>query len=746
MRKGPATQSPPNLSCGEQYNWELIRRAVIEDDVKSLEKLLVDKESFSLAFGRFPILSLAYLYSSYKVVKKYEKILSGIKEYNRVEENYEDYLLFKKRAKKSLRLYLNNQIVTPIEMGAVLCDSQSVSIHLKETQNIDRVKKIYRLTHNVAVKKKGNSFVVPRSKKPNHTQLVAVLTIICICAVFLSGAIVAMEAVPPLLGGDGTIDNPIKILSTSLFELALNENDRYYTLESNLTIDADKWTKKDFKIHLNGQGNTLTIKGARDSALIEKLSGSLINTKIVFTEVSNELPLNSAYFVNSVSGKIENVSFYFEDLALTVKSEGALVAYVSTGTFSNIDLIANGNINEVSALEETIIGTLLYKNVGIISDCNVKYNLNVTGDAKEGRNDSNATTYGDAVFGGIVGINNATIKNSTVVEGSSLSTDTLDVGGIAVENVDKATITSVTNYASLTQSTDSSFWSPNIGGITMRNYGKITSSINHGNIKGSTTQTDNTTAIILGGITTINSGTIDKCVNNGSITGDMVYGHLNLGGMGYLNEGTISNCTNNGAVSGTTTTTKDDALEQHVAGGLAVNNGTLSYFKNTGNITSATTSGGLTFVGGAVAINNDANASIENTQNLGKITANTTITETKAVFVGGISAYMKGSLTNSFNLGSFTTTSEEGTVIAGGIIGFTEIQGYYGYNNYAPAYNWAKNYYLSDNGFSVGVGNYYVYEYDPFFHTIVKQYYAEGEDVGATPSDLESIKNSGVYW
>ena len=730
----------------EQINTEAIRLAIINNDVKALDTLLDSKERLSIAFGRFPLLSLAYLYSAYKVVAKYEKVLSTITDYVQVDEYHEDYLLFKKKAKKSLRLYLNGQIITPIEMSAVLCDAQGVSTNLPHTQNLDRVKKIYRLTHSIEIKKSGNSIVVPRSKKPSFTQLIAVLSIIAICTICLAGTLVAMNIVPPLLGGDGTENSPIKILSNQLFELALNENDRYYTLESDLTIDGGVFKNKDFKIHLNANGHTLTVEGAQTSALIEKLSGSLTNANIVFKNTSGELPKNSAFLVNSISGKLQNVNVSFDDIDLLATTEGALVAYTSTGTLSNVAITANGVINEVSALEETIIGALLYENRGIVEDCTVKYNVTLSGDAKAGANTTDATSYGDAVFGGMVGINSGAIKNSSVLAGSTLITDTLDVGGIAVENSDKATITSVSNHATLTQTTASSFWSPNIGGITMRNYGKITSSINNGNIEATTTQTEQNTAVILGGITTVNSGTIDKCANNGKVIGSMVYGHLNIGGIGYLNEGTISNCTNNGEISGTITTTKTDSIEQHVAGGLAVNNGTLSYFKNTGEVISQTSSSGLTFVGGAVAINNNDNAVIENTQNLGNVTANTTITDTKAVFVGGISAYMKGSLTNSFNLGSFATASEEGAVIAGGIIGFTEIQGYYGYNSYAPVYNWSKNYYLSDNGFSVGVGNYYVYEIDPFFHTIVRQYYAEGEDVGATPTDLDSIKNSGVYW
>ena len=740
------TDKNASYTKSAQDKWEQIRLATISNDVKTLEKLLVDKESASLSFGRFPILSLAYLYSSYKVIRKYEKALSSIKEYVQVEENFDDYLLFKKKAKKSLRLYLNGQIITPIEMSAILCDSQGVSAHLNQKENLDRVRKIYRLTHNLEVKKSGNSIIVPRSKKPSFTQLIAVLCIVAVCVVFLSGAIVSMEIVPHILGGDGTTDAPIKILSTHLLELALDETNRYYTLENDLTIDATKWDKTEFKIHLDGQGRTITISGNRSSAFIDKFSGSIVNAKIVFTDLASDMPLNSAYFAKTVSGKIENVEFSFPDINLTAKSEGALVSYLSTGNFSGIKVNVNGVINEVSASEETLLGTLLYENRGIIDGCNVKYNLDITGDASQGSNQNQATNYGDAVFGGIVAKNSATIRNSNVLEGSTLNSNTVDVGGIAVENADKATITSVNNYATLTQTTPSLYWSPNVGGITMRNYGKISLATNHGAISATTTQDQQNTAIILGGVTTVNSGTIDNCLNSANITGTLEYGILNVGGIGYVNEGTVTNTTNTGNVSATITTAKEDSFEHHVSGGFAVNNGTLSYFKNTGNVNSQTSSGSIAFVGGAVGLNNHENAIILNCQSSGNITANTTQKDNKAVFVGGISAYLKGSVKNSFNTGSFITSSEEGSVIAGGIIGFTEVQAYSGQAVASPIYEWSNNYYVNDKGYNVGVGNYYVYELDPFFNMVVRRYYAEGSDEGATPTDFESIKNSGVYW
>ncbi len=724
---------------------ENIRLAVIGNDVKTLDKLLTDKESFSLSFGRFPLLSLAYLYSAHKVINKFENRLSKIDEYVRVDENAEDYLTFKKRAGKSLRLYLNDQIITPLEMSAILADYYGVSSNLgSNTQSLDRVKKIYRLTHGIEVKPKGNSIVVPRSKKPRFVELVAVFVIIAVCLVFAGGAITSLEVVPHILGGEGTEEAPLKIISSDLFELALGESNRYYTLENDVTLETTKIGAGDFKIHLDGQGRTLRIKGG-NTALFNKISGSIKNLNVIFVDLPKDLPKNSAFFANSISGKVENVQVSFESFDLTAKSEGAFFAHTSTGTLSGVKLTLSGNINEVSELEETVIGTLLYKNAGIVENSSVKYNLSLFGDAKASTGEETAGVFGDAVFGGIVGINVGTLSNSMVEVGSTLVTDTLDVGGIAVENVDKATISGVTNNATLTQTTSSSYWSPNIGGITMRNYGKIVSSQNNGAITATTTQAENNTSIILGGITTTNAGSIDKCVNLGNVTGEVEYGTLNVGGIGYVNEGTTTNSTNKGKINVKITTTKESTsplFEHHIGGAFAVNNGTLSYFTNKGEIVSNSSSLSTAFIGGVSGLNNSEKSIVEYAQNEGNIVVEVSGTGIRSAFVGGVSAYMKGKLSKSINLGSLSITAEENVVVAGGVIGFTEIRGYSGYNAYEPIYEWSNNTYLSNAGYDVGVGNYFVYEIDPFF---INKYYATGEDVGATPADEETIKNSGVY-
>lgn len=717
-----------------------IRLAIIKDDIKALRTLLTDKECLALSFGRFPLLSLAYLYGAERVINKFEYILKGITDYIVMPEETEDYLLFKKNAGKALRLYIGGQTITPIEMAAVVGDSLGVKAHLKDTLNTERVKKIYRLTHDKEVKKNGNSIVVPRSKKPTSKQLIAILTIIIISTICLSGGLVALEMVPIALGGEGTLENPLKITSPTLFDLALADtSNRYYTLTHDITIDMQEHVSQNLSINLDLGGHTILVKGAMGSSLINKLSGSLTNGTIKFVDCGDRVPANSALLTKELTGKAQNLSIYIEDFSFTATTECGLVAHSSTGTMSDIKLFANGTINEVSALEETVIGALLYKNAGVVSDIEATLDISLTGDAKGATSDTTAGTFGDAIFGGIVGLNNATLTRAKVMDGSKIVSDTLDLAGISATNGEKATMSDVTNNATLTQSTLTSYWSPNIGGITMRNYGKLTGATNNGTIQATTNQNQQNTSIILGGITTTNTGTIDNAKNTGAISGTMLAGALNIGGIAYLNEGVVTNTTNTGNISGTVTETEALTMEHHLAGGFAVNNGSITKIKNDGDIVGSFSTDSSAFVGGVVGLNNTQTASIVSSQNNGNITVSTTQTENKMVFVGGVVSYLAGTLTDSFNTGSFTSSSSEKAVVKGAVIGFTMVQSdimgaLYKYNS-----DWANCYYIVEQGYSVGIGNFFV-------RGVFSQSYMDGEDSNTTATDLDTLKNSGVYW
>ena len=134
----------------EKQELNLLFDAIVKDDLKSFSSIMISKSDLNICFGRFPILSLLYLYGSYKILEKYEKFLMPIHNFDVVEENYDAYLKFKKHAKKSLKLYVfNEKIIYPAEMLAILDERFLLDKYFKKLYKneeiVKNIRKIYIL-------------------------------------------------------------------------------------------------------------------------------------------------------------------------------------------------------------------------------------------------------------------------------------------------------------------------------------------------------------------------------------------------------------------------------------------------------------------------------------------------------------------------------------------------------------------------------------------------------------------------
>ena len=123
--------------------------AIKKDDLKSFSLLMPTNADLNLCYGRFPILSLLYLYSSFKILSKYEKFLMPIHNFRIVEERNELYKKFKTRAKKSIRLFSGEEIIYPALMLGVL-NERTILKHnfkflYKNAEIVEKLKKIYKL-------------------------------------------------------------------------------------------------------------------------------------------------------------------------------------------------------------------------------------------------------------------------------------------------------------------------------------------------------------------------------------------------------------------------------------------------------------------------------------------------------------------------------------------------------------------------------------------------------------------------
>ena len=57
----------------ERENYERLLRAIIDDNIEEFSSLVKSNATKSIRFGRFPLLSLLYLYGSKRILKVYEK-------------------------------------------------------------------------------------------------------------------------------------------------------------------------------------------------------------------------------------------------------------------------------------------------------------------------------------------------------------------------------------------------------------------------------------------------------------------------------------------------------------------------------------------------------------------------------------------------------------------------------------------------------------------------------------------------
>ena len=92
---------------------------VKKDDIKSFNSMMRDTNLGNLRMGRFPVLSLLYLYGARRILSAYETGFLKISKWESVGEPIEVSQLFAKKAGKCMRLYFD-EIVSPLEMLLIL--------------------------------------------------------------------------------------------------------------------------------------------------------------------------------------------------------------------------------------------------------------------------------------------------------------------------------------------------------------------------------------------------------------------------------------------------------------------------------------------------------------------------------------------------------------------------------------------------------------------------------------------------
>ena len=261
--------------------------------------------------------------------------------------------------------------------------------------------------------------------------------------------------------GNGTQSSPFLIYNARQLKKLVDDvtNDRnsyyntYFKLTTDIQVTADEW----IPIVYSDGNSSSSFSGIFDG------NGHTISG----TMKSNRYPAYGFFGGLMEPARISNLT-----IAATVKNESVVTGMTMTGAIAGsaggeiINCSVTGTVTGGFGSNYSYTGGIGGSNDGIIRNCTVS--KNITGDRT------------DYLTGGIVGrndgeITNCTVSTSVTITGGSNSDS--HIGGIAGCNMYSATITNCTNNATVTGNIS--------GGLVGLNYGMIHTSLNTGDITGS---------------------------------------------------------------------------------------------------------------------------------------------------------------------------------------------------------------------------------------------------------------------
>ena len=756
----------------------------IRKDDKAAFGALMTPEVLSAVFGRFPLLSLLYLYDAKGIVKRYLPEL--VKERPRAKEApiREADTLFASRAGKCLRYYISAD-VPPLEMLALLGKGKELeklyASYPGASRALPMIHKIYFTRLGAGVIVKGDKLILPREPLSFGDKRTFVRFALVFLAVFI--LIASVTSFTFLYYGVGSSGNFYRVRNAAEAQLSL-EKDNDFRLEKDVTLSA---AVENYSSKMEGGGHFVRL---------------------------------SAPFAERVTGEITDVIFVIEEGFV-----GDAIILENAGVLKNVRVIAEGR---TLAKGGEFMGLLTSVNEGTIEACSAVFDLTVQGEGG-----------GDCYFAPFAGENLGIIHNCYA--DGSVKAKNVDVAGVVGRNGEKGVVTDCVVKADLAESADIKNWTPNVAGIATQNDGTIygcavTGSITATLLSPDLEETETPASAYAAGIACVNGGSIASSENGSTVLAESKNGYALAGGIASLNahytsdgsilSGKIDSCAGAGEVkavsysyptyaggiaaqnpqggeirgsrvsaavlstlmlgeqsaSGTNLSANAGGVAalnislindcrvsaavratadygHAFAGGIAAMN---SYTGNVyGTISASLSSGGVygeslfynVYVGGIAAENNQA--LIKACGQTGEVSANG-MNEEAYGFIGGVVGYNYGSVSNSFFIGAISDYDEK--TFVGGICGL--IRPSFSINYYTMRYQMQIG--LINNYFSAGEhvsGSFLLemsyqdlragYIYSCAFletHEGYDQYITDILDFGGTGASIEEIKASEVYY
>lgn len=674
-----------------QLSEERLLQAVKKDDVKAFHALMETARCGAYRLGRFPVLSLLYLYRARKILSEYEESFLKITNHEPLREPVEVSKKFTAKAGKCLRLYLG-ETVSPLEMLLILDEAKRLKRVYPLTKPSAAVKarlqSIYSIKYSLGVKFEGDEIIIDR--RPLSYREKKKIATACLCSALavvltVGVSVTAVALMPP--EGEVTKLSQIKFNST-----------KEYILKQDIVLPENFIVEK-MNCKLIGEGHKLILsKGATLGELNGKLSGVTIESAgdAVFTSVSE----NAA---------IENVTVNVT-AAVTSAEGAAFIAGVNLGTIDGVTVNVGGKLNAVAGendgTDELVFGGIVQSNAykssqsyGIIRNCEVKYSqFQLKGEASA-----------NAVFGGVAGENNGILQNCRVT--GEIAADTFDIAGVCAVN--SGILSGLVNEADLSQVSADTGWNPIVSGIALRNYSAVQDCENGGSVSAVSACPESEEAreltVTAAGIICLNGvgGVVERSENSGKVAAESS-GTAYAGGISAVSYAHISYCISSGDITAT--------AKNVYAGGIL-------------GLSEITLYGRYVYFGIAESCISEGGIGV-------------TVTGGDTACVGGIAGYIReqkfdnvgylgGRINNCFFLGECAEeVSRFGNIV--GVCGAN----IYGSNSYVSGnveyYNFAGNCYLENS-------------LNAFGATVSGDEYAPAEDKGATAADKEEIQNSEAY-
>ena len=509
------------------------------DDVKAFGEI-ASPDLFAAVFGRFPLLSLLYLFSAGRIVRAYR---SGIlKERPRTHYDHipEADALFAKKAGKALRHYADRD-VSPLEMLAVLGRGRELrklfAVYPAADKYVNAVNAVYYTRIGEGVSRKGNAILPPKEPlgySQRRMMRIASVVLLCLCVLTLAIALVL-----PLYLGSGTASRPYVIRGTEGLT-------KHYATESVLSLENDlslAETAETVSAEILGNDKIIRLT----APFADTFTGILRNVTFVLEE---GYPATAVIGVNR--GKLENVSVV---TANATYDKGAFADELSE---TDTDVNGDPAVTKVFSLLTT-------RNEGIIESCTAVVTLTFTG--KDG---------GNCYFAPFAAENYGTIR-ACRSQGSAYSV-AVDMAGIVSMNHSEGAVLECGADLALTQHTTIESWNPNVAGIASENEGTISSCANSGKLTStieleSLGENVSAAGAYVAGIANVNVGKISDCTNGGVLVAHGDFGYAYASGIVSRNipGQTATDCVTERNVSRGKITAFSSTHEAHAAG-IAVEN------------------------------------------------------------------------------------------------------------------------------------------------------------------------------